>query len=79
MLVLIKKSLVDAREELLISNTLLLNQRCVSGSEGLVMVHTQNSPEATCDSFGSFADPLSYTDMLEALFVVHSMNMVPCL
>lgn len=78
MLVLIKKSLVDARE-LLISNTLLLNQRCVSGSEGLVMVHTQNSPEATCDSFGSFADPLSYTDMLEALFVVQSTNMVPCL
>lgn len=79
MLVLIKKSLVDAREELLISNTLLANQRCVSGSEGLVMVHTQNSPEATCDLFGSFADPLSYTDMLEALFVEHSTNMVPCL
>lgn len=58
MLVLIKKSLVDAREELLISNAVLLNQRCVSGSKGLVMVHTQNNLEATCDSFCSFADPL---------------------
>ncbi len=43
------------------------------------MVHTQNSPEATCDSFASFADPVSYTDMLKARFVVRSMNMVPCL
>lgn len=73
MLVLIKKSLVGAREELLISNAVLLNQRCVSGSKGLVMVHTQNNLEATCDSFCSFADPLctSYTDMLEAAFLVH--------